>query len=44
MIDGVIGGYYGIIKNEAEPLGLTSVMIYVYVGGYYVLKLIEGSG
>ena len=44
LIDGVLGRYCRITKNENEPLGTTSVIIHVYLGVYYVTKLIKSCG
>ena len=44
LIDGMLGQYYGIIQNKTELLGITSVTIYIYLGLYYIPKLIEGRG
>ena len=44
LIDGVLKRYYGIVQNYTEPLGLASVTIYIYLGGYHILELIEVRG
>ena len=40
LINGVLSRSYGIVRNQTKPLGLSSVMIYVYLGRYYVANLI----
>ena len=40
LINGVLGRYYGIVQNQTKSLGISSVMIYVYLGRYYVANLI----
>ena len=44
LIDGVLGRYDRIVRNETESLRFARMPIYVNLGGYYVTELIERGG